>query len=99
MIEDIYYLPLTLLPCDPVDGFDIRYLNHSHPSVHNPLKDVLDMVSYDNFHFSSPNLTAPPKFDYDRDTLRSIHPFKPTPFLSIVELHDESNTVLPFSYR
>ena len=91
--EELYALPPTLLPCDLVDGSDIKYLNHSHPSVFNPLKVVLDIVSYDNF--SSPNLTVPPKFDYDRYTLRFIHHSKPTPFPSIVELHDASNTVPP----
>ena len=91
--EELYALPPTLLPCDLVDGSDIKYLNHSHPSVLNPLKVVLDIVSYDNF--SSPNLTVPPKFDYDRYTLRFIHHSKSTPFPSIVELHDESNTVPP----
>ena len=95
MAEELYALPPTLLPCDPVDGSDIRYLNHSHPSVPNPLKDVLDIVSYDTMNFSSPHLTVPPKFDYDRDTLQFIHPSEPTPFPSIVELHDESNTVPP----
>ena len=95
MAEDLYVLPPTLLLCDPVDGSNIKYLNHSHPSVPNPLKDVLDIVSYDNIDFSSPNLTVPPKFDYDRYTLRFIHPSEPTPFPSIVELHDESNTVPP----
>ena len=95
MAEELYALPSSLLPCEPVDGSDIRYLNHTHPSVPNPLEDVLGIMSYDTTHFSSPLLTTPPKFDYDRDTLGMIHPSEPTAFPSIVELHDESNTVPP----
>ena len=31
MAEDLYVLPPTLLLCDPVDGSNIKYINHSHP--------------------------------------------------------------------
>ena len=95
MAKQLYALPFSLLPCEPVDGSDIRYLKHSHPSVSNPLEDVLGIMSYDTTHFSSPLLTTPPKFDYDCDTLRMITTSEPTAFSSIAELHDESNTVLP----
>ena len=73
----------------------ISSISTTHTHVPNPLKGVLDIVSCDNIDFLSPNLTVPPKFDYDRYTLRFIHPSEPTPFPSIVELHDESNTVPP----
>ena len=96
MTEEIYNLPSTLLPCKPVDGPDIRCPNHSHPSYPNIWKDVLNIVSYDDAYFSSPHLTVPPKFNYDRDVLKFIHPFKHTPFPSIVELHDKSNTIPSF---
>ena len=95
MAKQLYALPFSLLPCEPVDGSDIRYLKHSHPSVSNPLEDVLGIMSYDTTHFSSPLLTTPPKFDYDRDTLGMIHPSEPTAFPSIVELHDNIYSSIP----
>ena len=91
--EELYALPHSLLPCEPVDGSHIRYLNHSHPSVPNTLEDVLGIMTYDTTHFSSPLLATSPKFDHDRDTFRMFHPLELTAFPSIVELHDESTTV------
>ena len=95
MAEELYALPSSLLPCEQVNGSDIRYLNYSHPSISNPLENVFCIMSYDTTHLSSPLLATPPKFDHDRDTLRMFHPLKSTAFPSIVELHDESTTVPP----
>ena len=36
MVEDLYPLPPSLLPYDPIDGANVRYLNHSHPSITHP---------------------------------------------------------------
>ena len=67
MDEDLYPLPLSLLPCDPIDGADVRYLNHSHPSITHPFKKDLNIKSYHKKHFSSPPLLTPPKFDYNHE--------------------------------
>ena len=93
--EELYALPHSLLPCEPVDGSRIGYRNHSHPSVPNTLEDVLGIMSYDTIHLSSPLLTTPSKFDYHRDTLHMIHPSEPTAFPSIVELHDNIYSSIP----
>ena len=93
MVEELYALPFIILPCELVNGSDTRYLNHLHPSVHNPLKDVLDIVSYNDTYFLSPHLIASQKFDYNRDTLQCIHPSQLIPFPSIIELYDGSNTI------
>ena len=95
MAEELYTLLSTLLPCEPVDGSNTRHLNHSHPSVPNSLKYILYIVSYYDTYFSFPNLAAPPKFNYNRNTFQFITPSESTPFPSIVESHDESNTVPP----
>ena len=61
MAEDLYLLPPTLLPCEPIDGADIRYLNYSHPTITHPFAKDLDIKSYHATHFSFPNLLTPPK--------------------------------------
>ena len=38
MVEDLYPLPPSLLPYDPIDGANVRYLNHSHPSITHPFE-------------------------------------------------------------
>ena len=95
MAEELYALPSTILPYELVDGSDTKYFNHAYPSIPNPLKDDLDIISYDDTYFSSPHLATPLIFNYNRDTLQFIHPSEPTPFPSIIEHHDESNTVPP----
>ena len=37
MSEDLYILPPSLKPCEPVDGLDTRYLNQTHAPIVNPL--------------------------------------------------------------
>ena len=95
MAEDLYPLPPSLLPCDPIDGADVRYLNHSHPSITHPFEKDLNIKSYHEKHFSSPPLLTPPKFDYNHESLKFVHPSSPTLFPSIVELHRETHTVPP----
>ena len=38
MSEDLYILPPSLKPCEPVDDSDTRYLNHSYVPIVDPLK-------------------------------------------------------------
>ena len=38
MSEDLYILPPSLKPYEPVDGSNTRYLNQYHISIVNPLK-------------------------------------------------------------
>ena len=40
MSEDLYILPPSLKPCEPIDSSDNRYLNQSHALVVNPLKNL-----------------------------------------------------------
>ena len=60
MAEDLYPLSTSLLPCDQIDGSDIRYLNHSHPSITHPFDKDSNITSYHETHFSSPPLLPPP---------------------------------------
>ena len=65
MVEGFYVLPLPLLPCDPVNKCDTRYLKHSYKPIINPLKNPLNIFLYNCIFFLSPSLTLPPKFDYN----------------------------------
>ena len=95
MVEDVYALPPSLLPCDPVDGCDTRYLNHSHQPVINPSKNPLDILFYNDTFFSSPSLTLPLKFDYTRETLRVPPHYSTSQFTFLSFLHNESKTEYP----
>ncbi|MGH7955061.1 MAG: hypothetical protein ACREOZ_03790 [Gloeomargaritales cyanobacterium] len=58
--EDLFLLPPSLRPCDPLDTPDLRFLNHSHaPSLH-PLKKVLDIDLYNEVWFDSTLVTKAP---------------------------------------
>ena len=95
MAEGLYPLPPSLLPCDPIDGADVRYINHSHPSITHPFEKYLNITSYHEKHFSSPPLLAPPKFDYNHKSLKFVNPSSPILYPSIIELHRETHTVPP----
>ena len=36
MSKDLYILPASLKPCDPIDSSDTRYLNQSYAQIVNP---------------------------------------------------------------
>ena len=44
--EDLYVLPSSLKTYELMDGSDIRYLNHSHVPIVNPLKKPLNIELY-----------------------------------------------------
>ena len=46
MAEDLYPLPPSLLPCDLIDGADIRYFNNSQPLITHPFEKDLNIKSY-----------------------------------------------------
>ena len=43
---DIYILPPSLKPCEPVDSSDTRYLNQSYSPIVNPLGKPLNIELY-----------------------------------------------------
>ena len=45
MVEDLYTLSPSILPCEQIDGRDTRYLNHSRQPTINPFK-IHWMVCY-----------------------------------------------------
>ena len=94
MATDLYPLPPSLKPCEPVDSSDIRYLNHSHSPIANPLSKPLNIELYNDTWFDKPPRTSQPLFDYTHPTL-ALQDDTPSPFISVSDLHANTNTIPP----
>lgn len=55
-------MPSALLPCEPLDTPDLRYLNHNHAPVVHLLKDVFDIQLYNEVWFNEKPSSRPPKY-------------------------------------
>ena len=94
MAYDLYPLPPALKPCEPVDSTDTRYLNQSHEPIANPLKKSLHIELYNEKLFDKSLHTTIPPFRYNHRSLKlSTEPVSPFP--SIIELHNDTNTYPP----
>ena len=65
MATDLYPLPPTLKPCEPVDSSNIRYLNISYSPIVNPLSKPLNIELYNDTWFDTPPRTSQTLFDYN----------------------------------
>ena len=65
---DLYSLPPSLKPYEPVDTTDIRYLNQTDSPLANPLKRALHIELYDKRYFTKPVQTSAPPVTYKYDT-------------------------------
>ena len=91
MTADLYPLPSSLKPYEPVDSFDTRYLNQSYSPIVNPLSKPLNIKFYNETWFDKSPRTSKPSFDYDHPTLAFPEcPLILFPLLS--DLHDELRT-------
>ena len=50
--SELYLLPPTLFPHEPLDNMDKRYLNFSFSSIPSPLKQPMAIELYNDTHFS-----------------------------------------------
>ena len=91
MAHDLYPLPPSLKPCEPVDSTDTRYFNQMHSPLINPLKKALDIELYNEKWFNKPLHTSTPKLVYDHDSLHFPDVSLPA-FPSVSELHRETKT-------
>ena len=48
---DLYILPQSIFPCDPLDTMDMRYLNYSNTPIVSPLKKALKIDMYNDMYF------------------------------------------------
>ena len=94
MSEDLYILPPTLKPCEPVGASGTRYLNQSYAPIVNPLKNPLNIELYNEKWFGAPPKTISPPFKHDHATL-SFPSTVLTPFCNLSDLHDKTNTSPP----
>ena len=94
MAHILYPLPPSLIPCEPIDSTDTRYLNQTYAPLVNPLKKALHVEMYNEKWFNKPIPTTDSPITYTYDTLK--FPDKsPLPFPSVLELHKETNTCSP----
>ena len=66
---DLYPLSPSLKPCESVYSSNIRYLNHSHSPIVNPLNKPLNIELYNDTWSDKPPRTSQPLFDYIYPTL------------------------------
>ena len=91
MAVDLYPLPPSLKPCEPVDSSDTRYLNQSYSPIINPLRKALNIELYNETWFDKPPRTSKPLFEYDHPAL-AFPECPPTPLPSVSDLHVDSKT-------
>jgi hypothetical protein len=60
--QDISFLPPAIRPVEPLDGPDLRYLNHSFAPIPDPLKSAFNINRYNFVWFSEPISKQPPSF-------------------------------------
>jgi hypothetical protein len=76
-------LPPGLLPCNPINTSDLRYLNQDSTPTTNPLRS-LDIQLYNDVWFDDKPKSYPPPFDFST-SLQPIPPFACSPFPSMAE--------------
>ena len=92
MVYDLYSLPQSFKPCEPVDTTDTRYFNQTHASLVNSLKNAPDIELYNKKEFNKLLLTFISPFTYKYTTLQ--YPNEPsTLFPSILEHHKKYQNV------
>ena len=90
MSEDLYILPPSLKPCEPVDSSDTHHFNQSHTSIANPLKKALNIELYNEKWFSKPPAPSFPPFLHYYATLS--FPSQTTfLFPTLVKLHEDTH--------
>ena len=69
---DLYLLPPAILPSDPLDTMNVRYLNYSNAPIVHPLKKALNIEVYNDMVFDEPptlQSKSLDKFSCQLDTL------------------------------
>ena len=94
MAYDLYPLPLSFKPCEPIDSIDTKYLNKSHTPIANPFKKALHIELYHEKWFDKPLQTTIRPFRYKHCSLK-LSTESVSLFPSVVELHKDTNTCPP----
>ena len=80
LAEDLYLLPRQVLPCDPVDTTDMRYLNTDYAPMKHPFEGSFDIAGYNTRWYDDEPPSRPPEFildnpvyeDLDEDTMQPL---------------------------
>ena len=91
---DLYPLPHSLKPCEPVDTSDTRYLNQSYFPITNPLRKPLKIELYNETWFDKPPQIFQPLFDYNYPT-QNFPTSSLTPFTFLYDLNAETKAISP----
>ena len=82
-------LPPYDLPCDPIDAFNIRFVNSTSLLIVHPLNKYIKIELYKERWFRNKPESYPPKFDYSKIPLASsIHEMSRLP--PVTELYDNN---------
>ena len=96
MTYDLCPLLLSIKPCEPMDTTYTRYLNQTHAPPINSLNKALHIELYNDKWFDKPFKTSVSLFTYKHATLK-LSDESISPITSVVDLHDEINT-LPLNH-
>eukprot|EP00978_Attheya_sp_CCMP212_P008208 scaffold19187_cov69-Attheya_sp.AAC.2 len=86
---NLYLLLPGILPCDPLDTSDFRYMNSDFAPLLDPLKAHLNIESYNSVWYATTPCTHPPKFDYQAP-YSTFEAFPMPPFPLLRDLHVSS---------
>ena len=87
----LYYLSLSLKPCEPVDNSDSRYLNQSYFPVANSVIKLLNIDLYNKTWFDkTPQLL----FDHNHSNL-DVPALSLTSSTSLSNFNVKTKTILP----
>ena len=94
MATNLYLITPSLKPYEPVNSFDIRYINQSCFSIINPLSKPVNIELYNETWFDKPPRTSKTLFDYKYSTVVFLEHHLST-FTSSSDLHAETKTISP----
>ena len=58
--QDLYLLPPSIFPVEPLDTMDTRFLNYEHAPIASPLQKSLKIELYNDQFFHTPNTISQP---------------------------------------
>jgi hypothetical protein len=88
-------VPSGIMPCQPVDSPDFRYLNHGHAPLPNPLKRHLNIEQYNEIWFTAPPAHRPTYPARTTQPATLIDHTDTTPFPSLASMNVPPDPALP----
>ena len=92
---ELYLLPPTIFPAEPLDTMDQRFLNYEHAPIVSPLKKSLNIELYNEQHFNKPPKFKQASKDTPHTNIDKLAFLAHNNYPSIKQLHEETATTLP----